>query len=84
MLLLLLLLLADQDSLLHVFHAVVVFLEDGFRCGEVDVVDAELSPRHARQPVEVVASHTATDTQVYKLRTSSDTTPYVVYCVLKL
>ena len=55
---------SDQDPLLHVFHAVVVFLEDGFRCGEVDVVDAELSPRHARQPVEVVASHTATDTQV--------------------
>ena len=67
LLLLLLLWLADQDSLLHVFHAVVVFLEDGFRCGEVDVVDAELAPRHARQPVEVVARHAAKSKQKHQV-----------------
>ena len=53
----------DEYSVLDVIHAVVIFLQDLFGALQFNVVHAELSPRHARQPVQVVARHTGRQPQ---------------------
>ena len=47
-----------ENAILDVIHAVVVLLQDASRMLQIDVVHTELAPRHARQPVQVVARHT--------------------------